>query len=1265
MKTPVVRKPMSNVIVDPYKELDKSNTKLLQIMKFPSEAEADKNWMMYGDGSFHATGNRHIFIYLLPASVAAYYIEIDKEEYNFIKQGLSVEQKKADEQRPVLAYFNKGLFKNNVCLKQNSGYLCLDYGKRLISEREHLDEWIEVPRLFFSGINDYVYLAVSCVKEPKIHAFFFPENQPFFWDKPVATSIFDNQTIQKSKILLGTVKSIAKLGNVRSLNGSRPKYAEKTYKVDYVWEESSADDNFIFKSSDSVCTIIKKSAVCSIQGENYTGSIMLPVYVYRRDCISNGISAFVWHSGNEDDMVKKSLLGCKEQDEGFYNKYRFLRESLSLETIYGSFASLTKLSKLNVAKYIVRTLAHQPEGNRCVSIEGKPLQYLFGGVLYYIECLLNDKDALENGDLYERIKALYEANGGSHLHYDNAVKCNKLCGQDKYFLQNILGIRDGSSGCERIASLLSNIFSYVSKMGVNIDYIYCDIENIYGKARDLLVNRFSTEFQNKCVGPFFNGILFEEIQKDDKFSKSLESLGYCFGEDGNELDEISSVLAGDDKAHLYYGIANERSYARRRNMNVWDVVMNNYTNELFYKYIFNPILNSLEHPLKRLPQIPKCSADSRYHSKGYLNRTERYETYLGGSLELPGGMYSSIPLYGDHMTRGYIKPNMDNWKILPEPTLFSFFMDHINRLRVTAFSSPQNHFNVFIPSWNLWAFDINKIREFRVYNDKGEIIKHDVTEEGKAIAYHRELLYHTFLMNPDKAIAYFSLDSTVEDKAHYINLEAEKEDGYFKFAYDELNQILENINNRLGTSTVVPLTKTLAVETEPYVLTCAEVNGKWHWRLTVNEEITPIVEKSSVFFTIGGWKIVFNQIENNPLENIDINKVGFWIVTPKGVAPKIEFANSEELYYFKYPPYLEKLDTNGTIPHVNGILELSSSKTILKLNDFRAYTLFGELPQKLNISIKFIPKGNVCENNWLLWSGDFVHNEDFLRERQKYINEENNPELIKSNQRLFHVEIGGSQKENNVIPFGIYGDGCEKFNDSLPTEWGLQKETLYTLCLQIEFEKKDGEYTGNGNASYRLCEGDTQEVVAGAKSTIYSNNIIKTQYFISSLSLCYFRNIQVWEGFDIKDFCLYFSGHQEKVELFRESNGLNISRVNKGVPAYADFDAAETFDDTIFAKVSWLNAEKRSIKYVLNISVGKISGGNIYPIDGRIINHYVDENDDLHFEVAPESEGYILVNLPNVSIKKDGEIRYELLADEQQVIQENIPLSNILKPKTI
>ena len=252
-----------------------------------------------------------------------------------------------------------------------------------------------------------------------------------------------------------------------------------------------------------------------------------------------------------------------------------------------------------------------------------------------------------------------------------------------------------------------------------------------------------------------------------------------------------------------------------------------------------------------------------------------------------------------------------------------------------------------------------------------------------------------------------------------------------------------------------------------------------------------------------------------------------------------------------------------------------------------------------------------------------------------------------------------------MIPFGIYGYGCEMFNDSLPTEWGLQKETLYTLCLQIEFEKKDGEYTGNGNASYRLCEGDTQEVVAGAKSTIYSNNIIKTQYFISSLSLCYYRNIQVWEGLDIKDFSLYFSGHQEKVELFRESNGLNISRVNKGVPAYADFDAAETFDDTIFAKVSWLNAEKRSIKYVLNISVGKISGGNIYPIDGRIINHYVDENDDLHFEVAPESEGYILVNLPNVSIKKGGKIRYELLADEQQVIQENIPLSNILKPKTI
>lgn len=1261
MKTPIVNTRVKT-IVNPYDECYKTSAKTL-----PYKLRID-DCKLNTDDSFDVGSNNFLYIFRLEASIAAYYISFDypkevEDKYFFSnpKEGAGL----------LLSYYSSDLIDANDSYDMSQAkYLNLGIGKIQNSDWRLLNKWTVVPRLLFKGINDYVYLVISSRIKPILHVNRFPVNQPFFWDSPVATSLYSGQKLKDSSILLGVVKIITPYKHISSKEEKLNirKYKEVVYSPHFSWK---SPEKMLKVDTDKVCNVRPCKIVCNVGGRSYTNIVDVYVYHSCRNKKGNDITAFVWRSGSEDDLVKKAYI-CKDYKEGdssVYNEHSYLLESLSLGAIYHSFASLTKISEESVARYVVRQLARQPQGHRSISIDGKSLQYLFGGVLYYIECLLNDKDAVENGDLYERIKALYEANSNSHLRYEAKVNYNKVTnGQDKYFLQNILDIEDGSSGCGRIASLLSNIFSFVSKMGINIDYIYCDIENIYGKARDLLVHRFSTEFQDEFEGNFFNGILFDEIKKDREFSKSLESLGYCFGKNGNALGEISSVLAGDDKAHLYYGIANERSYARRRNMNVWDVVMNNYTNELFYKYIFNPILNSLEHPLKRLPQIPKCSADSRYHSKGYLNRAERYETYLGGSLELPGGMYSSIPLYGDHMTRGYIKPNMDNWKILPEPTLFSFFMDHINRLRVTAFSSPQNHFNVFIPSWNLWAFDINKIREFRVYNDKGEIIKHDVTEEGKAIAYHRELLYHTFLMNPDKAIAYFSLDSTVEDKAHYINLEAEKEDGYFKFAYDELNQILENINNRLGTSTVVPLTKTLAVETEPYVLSCAEVNNKWIWRLTVDElsnRDNIKKENGYICFVTKGRKITFSQVENNPLEDDDTNKVGFWIVTPKGVAPKIEFANSEELYYFKYPPYLEKLDTNGTIPHVNGILELSSSKTILKLNDFRAYTLFGELPQKLNISIKFIPKGNVCENNWLLWSGDFVHNEDFLRERQKYINEENNPELIKSNQRLFHVEIGGSQKENNVIPFGIYGDGCEKFNDSLPTEWGLQKETLYTLCLQIEFEKKDGEYTGNGNASYRLCEGDTQEVVAGAKSTIYSNNIIKTQYFISSLSLCYFRNIQVWEGFDIKDFRLYFSGHQEKVELFRESNGLNISRVNKGVPAYADFDAAETFDDTIFAKVSWLNAEKRSIKYVLNISVGKISGGNIYPIDGRIINHYVDENDDLHFEVAPESEGYILVNLPNVSIKKGGKIRYELLADEQQVIQENIPLSNILKPKTI
>lgn len=1204
-------------------------------------------------------------------------------------------------------------------------YYCHNLGRCISSKTEKVeikDKYV-IPREIFIDINDSAYLFICAKKEEDIYITHssFPEGQPFFWDTPVATSLFVGQKLEKSDILLGSIKVIKKV----SVLSKEQRYIEKNISCSYKWDNGKKvvwnGKNLITQRVRNTCMVFPEKATCSVMVNNvlYSASLSLKVFVYQkyRKVNENDVTAYVWCSGNEDDLVKKTYLESGMSCQAAYNRYPFILDSLSLNTIYHSFASLTHVSEGNAARYIVRYIAQQPKGLRSISIEGY-LVYLMGGALCWIgETLSNNKkhksddqnavdslgenmfmdDASGNEqpieeDFFEktlmpRIESMFTING-SKLYFDSPVRypadysdvteANSFAVE---YLRNILGIKEGMSGCSKLGDLLRTLFDNINKFGLSIDYVYCDIEKLFNDAWMLKVQRvdehyleakaeeikglgndddestdndIKSQVQAKIYQGFWDeirGCLHPEIYSQ---MKSLgfynEGRGVQIGEQckadakasekekWNVLYDIYKVTEGKE----YYGIANSKSYERRRNLNIWDVVMKNYMNKLFYDYVVTPVQTIFNNA--------KCSCYSHTHNKGYINHADKWETYLGGSLMLGGDMYSSISLYGNYYSKGIRKLSMDNWKILPDVTPYTFFVDYVNKVRSSFLSSPQHHFNVFISSWNIWAYELNKeLHFFKNNNINGEEQEEKAKNQQlykSAQTYHKELLYHTFLLNPDKAIAYFNLEPKrrKDDAENYLVI---NEKSYYTESYKYLQGILQELNQRFTGGKIIPQTATLAIETEPYVLTCAEVNGKWHWRLTVNEEITPIVEKSSVSFTIGGWKIVFHQIENNPLVDNDCNKVGFWIVTPVGEKPQI---TSEIDSYFKNPA------TEFSMEEIGNEIQKEESKLIvrdssgIKYKPFSCYTLFGEAPQIYTTSMRFSIENHIKNNEeYLLWGEKFTYPE---------CNDSNTNAYRSARRVVARIKID----ERSKILFEIAGKSIEPIGD-YPSKGELARSTTYELKL---FAYINNLLRGkiSGSIRYELYS-DTGDMLYAAKSKIAYTSDNLLPYLSSEFYIVRYSSETKKEMINIEDFRIYFSGHQEKVELFRESNGLNISRVNKGVPAYADFDAAETFDDTIFAKVSWLNAEKRSIKYVLNISVGKISGGNIYPIDGRIINHYVDENDDLHFEVAPESEGYILVNLPNVSIKKGGKIRYELLADEQQVIQENIPLSNILKPKTI
>ena len=126
----------------------------------------------------------------------------------------------------------------------------------------------------------------------------------------------------------------------------------------YEWE--NGNEELINKSAR--CTIYKRQTFFKTLEERYFKSLILDVYVYSKNNIYNGVNAFVWCSGNEDDLVKKSYIQNYYTNEGEQtsDNYNYILSSLSLNTIFDSFVALTKGLFDNYARYIIRTLACQP-----------------------------------------------------------------------------------------------------------------------------------------------------------------------------------------------------------------------------------------------------------------------------------------------------------------------------------------------------------------------------------------------------------------------------------------------------------------------------------------------------------------------------------------------------------------------------------------------------------------------------------------------------------------------------------------------------------------------------------------------------------------------------------------------------------------------------------------------------------------------------------------------------------------------------------------
>lgn len=1227
-------------------------------------------------------------------------------------------------------------------------YYCHNFGSCIFSRTEKVDiqDKYVIPREIFKDINDYAYLFVCAKKEADVsitHSS-FPEDQPFFWDTPVATSLFIGQQLEKSDILLGSVKVIKKV----SVLSKKQRYIEKNVVCSYKWDNGKKvvwdGKNLIKQRVKTTCVVSPEKATCSVKINNvlYSASLTLKVFVYQkyRKVNENDITAFVWCSGNEDDIVKKSYLRNGMSCQAAYNKYPFILDSLSLNTIYHSYASLTHVSEENAARYVVRYIAQQPKGQRSVSVEGY-LVYLMGGALCWIgdelarnkrdddedkdvaENILEDNPSVENNSdsssndkwnnkIVPRIDAMFAIND-SKLFFDSPVNykdSKNLTEHYKFainYLQNVLGIKGGDSGCSRLKELLEALFKEIGRLGLSVDYVYCDIEKLYNDAWMLKVLRFDEHYietKNIAQATIYKNI-WEEIRERDEIYTQMKSLGFYNEGKGVQIEEEQDK--NDAKENVlydiykvtenkeYYGIANGKSYERRRNLNIWDVVMKNYMNDLFFQNVVKPVQQTFKDA--------KCSCYGHTFAKGYINHADKWETYLGGSLMLGDDMYSSISLYGDYYSKGIRKLSMDNWKILPDVTPYTFFVDYVNKARASFLSSPHHHFNVFVSSWNIWAYELNKELHFFKNNningeDQEEKEKNNILYL-KAQAYHEELLYHMFLLNPDKAIAYFNLEPKrrMNDAEDYIAID---EKTYFTESYNKLHDILKKLNEIFSGNKVIPQTQTLAVETEPYVLSCAEVNNKWIWRLTVKElsnRNNIEFKDGSITFESEGRKITFYKVVNNPIENISNNDIGFWIVTPVDVEPQIISKND---YYYKAPAL--SIDDNSFIEG-KGVLTLVDSKKegeiciptdYVRLTfPYAQYTIFGELPIRHSISMKFcITKqlNAVCyllqlsalkaEGKMLLFSLKPDSDKEITSSSAELLNVRSirQPNFKIELNEIYELKISidinpnvvkveeGKSLLSGIVAYSLIketkkSNGETESNHSWTSgniNWEFKTERIRYLVQELilwEYKARYGMLFNNENKSAKLLN----DIVKEELDNIPEEEKNKKRKEI-------YKGLLEQTPIRVEGFSIHAHGHQEKVELFRESNGLNISRVNKSIAAYrlntweihdspVEVENENIIDETIIGKFSWLNACECKVRYKLTYSLfdekgDEISLGDqerpsaaaniIYPLDGRLKLIKVSYKNVI-FEVEPQSEGYMLVKLLNC-YSKSAKIKWSL-----------------------
>lgn len=964
-----------------------------------------------------------------------------------------------------------------------------------------------------------------------------------------------------------------------------------------------------------------------------------------------------------------------------HHEYKNVFDGFTLDEVYTDCESIVQMTPEKAARIIVRNLLRQPKGHRCISLDGNSvLRWLMGGPIRIAdeikmsddtasyEAKINkakteeEKQACQKA-LDDRIQALralrYEKDylysmvyfgeddlsaedkfsGEGFFYYDapihfNAPKIKSVPNEIKEKYNKIFemlyfnpyvhkeghDVHENISGCEALANLLDKVFKAVAEYGVEIDYVTCDIEMMRNTAHDMKnVHRMALE--DKFIDdsrPVYNrpvdadegeGIeklkfhrmwnalwnSFEKYKDQDCAHKyreiynKLQKRGFVVSDPTFRLKSVAIT-------NIYqYGYLFTNNYEIRRNLNIWEQVAIEYYTGVFDKFMMAPIR-------KYSPKM-HCSTHAARESSGYVYYSGEFECYLGGNARLPAKMTSNPTTYGS-VSLGVAKHSMDDWRALPsDNSPFAYLLDTVNRVRASTLSNKAKRPQPFIDSVYLWTNSIcfgNKLLASSYANcpsttngaDPNKALRDQFIElcNSKDVSqlavlchkYYKELLLHAWLCNPDMMYAYlhyhdhsfrnekfdhrvFKLSEDGQTAEFKKVLKEEYNQDVYKAiqnAADEMKRITCGHPTRLVTSTLTP-------EENPFLMTCVRIGRAKLYRFTVNDDANVRISVNRPL-----------PIRPIPLKERTLRRL------PVSKRRTIRFMFDDKQVVFRDALLIDgslSRDSKGfwiAMPCnlaaqviTNAEFYLKNPSIDLKMDsvDFDSVWMKRILRKETNAT-KTVPARPVTR---LIYPGIVSVFGEFARKQK-----------MMTSLRFDKVDV---QKTVLGVPF-------------TPTSDRFQPNKEYVFERSYDLDSPQNE---EGRVDAPLVCGD---FVQPATIAVHSDQDQLINY------------IDIYSGGpeNVSWYKSYIQGMNFHVDLFRESDGVNISRVNKACnAAYANLPVETSCDDKFKLRLSWLNATNKTHRYRITLL--------FVPVKIKILKRIT-----LCFNVNPGARGYRMVNIPNL-----------------------------------